>query len=81
MTIKEAIGKAKENGTFSAVPHEPTSADVYFRGEGGSYDATQFDLYAEDKETELDELFTQFCQENRFRSDTVTAVELLGYIA
>lgn len=81
MTIKEIIKKQKQEGCFSIVPHEPTSVDVYFTDDEGGYDATQFDLYSDNIEEELDSLFTDFCKENHFPIDTVTDINVLGYIA
>ena len=80
MKIREAIRKAEKAGEWSIVLHEPTSIEIYFINDDGREDSTQFDLYADDKITEAEELYQTFCRENNFPEDTVTAVEAYGYI-
>lgn len=80
MTIKEAITEAMKQGNWSVVLGEPTSIEIYFENDEGRPDSTQFDLYADNKITEADTLYRTFCRENHFPENTVTEVEVYGYI-
>lgn len=76
MDIKECIRK---NGLQIEVGElkQCQSVDIVFTNSDRIEDKTEFDVYAVNTragECELSELFEGFCKENRFKSDTVSAV-------
>ena len=59
----------------------PQSVDVYFINRDGEPDSTQFDLYEDDKVTELEDLWLDQCDEIfNANADSVTEVVLYGDI-
>ena len=87
MTIQEAIAEAKKNFEWSIVQYEPTTVRIgflskwYETDDNYHHDETEFDLYDEDKETELAELWESQCEELGSALDKVEYVEAYGYIA
>lgn len=81
MTIREAIAEAKRIGEWSVVSHNPTSVAVGFKNKFGKDDETELDLYEDDKESELEELWTSLCTELESDLNSITYVEAYGYIA
>lgn len=81
MTIKSAINKAKSSYTWSIVPHEPTTVSVRYKTKDGMMQETEFDLYTDDPEMELADLWERLCGELGSGRDAVHAVEAHGYIA
>ena len=63
MTIQSAIIAAKSSYNWSIVPHEPTTVSVRYRMKGGTLLETDFDLYTDDPETELADLWERLCGE------------------
>ncbi len=56
--------------------------DVDFIDENGNVDETQFSIenpFTEEGERELEDLFDQFCRENRFTTDTVVSVTITDF--
>ena len=80
MTIAEAIKKAKERQRWNITPHEPTSVSVLFAENSGQWYETDLNLYQEDKETELAELWASLCEEMASKEDRVVEVKAYGYI-
>ena len=80
MTIKDAVNKAKSSYTWSIVPHEPTTVSVRYKTKDGTLQETDFDLYADDPETELADLWECLCSELCSGRDAVNAVKAYGYI-
>jgi len=80
MTINEAVNKAKSSYTWNIVPHEPTTVSVRYKTKDGTLQKTEFDLYADDPETELADLWERMCCELGSERDAVHAVEAYGYI-
>lgn len=81
MTIKEAIKKARQNFEWTDMPAgEPSSVDIGFLRSDGREDETQFDLYSDDMEKELDDLWDEMCYELESGKRDVLYVSLLGYI-
>ena len=81
MTIKSAVNKAKSSYTWSIVPHEPTTVSVRYKTKDGTLQETDFDLYTDDPETELANLWERLCGELGSERDAVQAVEAFGYSA
>lgn len=83
MTIKEAINEAKLMFNWNIVPHEPTSVRVIFneyKKEKGKIQDIKFDLYTDDLEQELAELWEDLFEELGSKRDGVKSVEAYGYI-
>ena len=80
MTIQSAIIAAKASYNWSIVPHEPTTVSVRYRIKSGTLLETDFDLYTDDPETELEYLWERLCGELCSARDAVHAVEAFGYI-
>lgn len=80
MTIKEAISEAKSVFNWIIVPHEPTSVRVKYISEKGTTQETKFDLYTDDLEKELAELWECLFEELGTKRDAVESVEAYGYI-
>lgn len=79
--IQEVIEEAKSAGCWRAVT--PESVNVYFdvktpTGMVVCRDETQFDLWSRSKESELEDLWNEFSDENGFDRDSVCAVESVG---
>lgn len=81
MTIAEAIRKAKEEQNWNVVPNEPTSVSVLFAENSGQWFETELDLYRDDKEAELTELWASLCEEMLSKEDKIVEVKAYGYIA
>ena len=81
MTIAEAIRKAKEEQNWNVVPNEPTSVSVLFAENSGQWFETELDLYGDDKEAELTELWASPCDEMLSATDRIVEVKAYGYIA
>lgn len=79
-SLKEAIKRSKVYGEWSVVAHKPTTVDVDFVHPDGNLDQTQFDLYSETPERELEVLYSDFCKENNFAENTVRGVYAYGRI-
>ena len=83
MTIKEAINEAKLMFNWSIVPHEPTSVRVIYNAyktEKGIIQEINFDLYTDDLDQELAELWEGLFEELGSKRDGVKSVEAYGYI-
>ena len=80
MTIKSAISAAKSSYNWSIVPHEPTTVSVRYRIKNGTLLETDFDLYTDDPETELADLWERLCGELCSGRDAVQSVKAYGYI-
>ncbi len=80
MTIKSAISAAKSSYNWSIVPHEPTTVSVRYRIKGGTLLETDFDLYTDDPETELADLWDHLCSELCSGRDAVQSVKAFGCI-
>ena len=84
MAIHEAIEIAKANYQWPTTGYnEPTSVDVGFlREEDGEFyeDETQFDLWGNDNEKDLSDLWATLCTEFSSKPDNVLYVESYGYI-
>lgn len=81
MTIKEAIAEAKQTYNWSVVDHEPTSVNVgFYNYLDERDDETQFDLWSDAPENELEELWSDQCEEMNSKIHGVLYVEALGYI-
>ena len=80
MTIKEAVGEAKALYNWSIVPHEPTSVCVQYKTKDGALSETEFDLYLDDPETELVDLWERLCEELGTGRDAVESVAAYGYV-
>lgn len=79
-SLQEAINTSKVHGEWSIVAHEPTTVDIDFINQDGNLDQTQFDLYSETPEMELEVLYRDFCKENNFAENTVQCVYAYGRI-
>ena len=80
MTIKEAVCEAKSSHTWSILPHDPTTVSVRYIAKDGTLQKTDFDLYADDPETELADLWERLCSELGSGRDAVKSVEAYGFI-
>lgn len=80
MTIQSAITQAKSSYNWSIVPHEPTTVSVRYRMKGGTLLKTDFDLYTDDLETELADLWERLCSELGSGRDAVQSVKAFGFI-
>ena len=80
MTIKSAISAAKASYNWSIVPHEPTTVSVRYIAKDGTLQKTDFDLYTDDPETELEDLWERLCGELCSARDAVQSVRAYGYI-
>ena len=80
MTIQTAIIAAKSSYNWSIVPHEPTTVSVRYRIKSGTLLETDFDLYTDDPETELADLWERLCGELCSARDAVHSVEAFRYI-
>jgi hypothetical protein len=80
MTIAEAIKKAKEKQKWNVAPHVPTTVAVLFQENRGQWFETELDLYGEDKETELTELWASLCDEMDSSEDRIVEVKAYGHI-
>lgn len=81
MTIAESIRKAKEEQNWNVVPNEPTSVSVLFADNSGQWFETELDLYGDNKEVELAELWASLCEEMDSKEDRIVEVKAYGYIA
>ena len=81
MTIKSAITKAKSSYNWSVVPHEPTTVCIQYKTKDGMLQETEFDLYLDDPELELADLWVLLCEELESGRDAVESVEAYGYIS
>ena len=79
MTIQDAISVSKKSGNWNVVPHCPTSVDVDFKA-AGKWDQIQFDLYGDNLEEELIDLWTTMYAEYGADLDSVSDVNAYGYI-
>ena len=75
MTIKEAIQKAKATYEWNYVPYDPFTALVGFVGESGREDETCIDLYSDNPERELEEVWKELAKEFGAKPDSVTYIE------
>ena len=75
MTIKAAIEQAKQDYVWTAVYGAPMTVSVCFRNMDGEVDETELDLYEDDKETELEELWESLCDEMDSAPDKIVSVE------
>ncbi len=80
MTIQSAIIAAKSSYNWSIVPHEPTTVSVRYRIKNGTLLETDFDLYTDDPEIELADLWERLCGELCSVRDAVQSVEAFGCI-
>ena len=80
MTIKEAISEAKLVFNWSIVPHEPSSVRVEYMSEKGTIQETIFNLYTDDLEQELTELWERLFAELGTKYNAVKSVEAYEYI-
>ena len=80
MTIQSFIREAKSSYNWSIVPHEPTTVSVRYRMKGGTLLETDFDLYTDDPETELADLWERLCGELCSARDAVQSVKAFGCI-
>ena len=81
MTIKSAVAEAKTLYNWSIVPHEPSSVCVQYKTKDGMLQETEFDLYMDDPELELADLWELLCEELGSGRDAVESVEAYGYIS
>lgn len=79
MTIYEAIAKAKEDREWSYTRHDPFTVAVGFINDEGRDDETCFDLYGDDPERELNDLWNDMAYEFGSKLDSITYVESHGY--
>ena len=77
MTITMAIQQAKENYDWQPVPGAPASVRVRFINSNGQDDETELDLYSDNKEQELDELWASLHDEMSADLDSITGVSLI----
>lgn len=77
MTIAQAIQQAKENYDWQPVPGEPASVQVRFINRDGQDDETELNLYADNKEQELGELWASLHDEMSADLDSITGVSLI----
>ena len=80
MTIKQYVKKNGFQTEISGPLKRWQTVDIGFMNSDGRNDETQFDvqLVLEDSGLEeLNSLFTDFCKENGFRCNTVTAVTIV----
>lgn len=75
MTIYEAIAKAKGEHEWSYTRHDPFTVAVGFINDEGCEDETCFDLYGDDPERELNDLWNDMAYEFESKIDGVTYVE------
>lgn len=80
MTVSEAVSEAKSSYNWSIVPHEPTTVSVRYIAKDGTLQKTDFDLYADNPESELADLWERLCSELGSGRDAVKSVEAYGYI-
>lgn len=80
MEIKMAIKIAKKDGNWSIVPNKPTSVAVVFVNNANIEDETELDLYSEDLESELVELWEMLAEEMDSAKDKVISVEAYGFV-
>ena len=81
MTIEQAIAEAKATGNWSVVKHEPTSVNVgFYNYTDERDDETQFDLWGDDHEKELTDLWNELGEELESKLNEVLYVEALGYV-
>lgn len=78
MSIREAIAKAKQENFWTNVP---TTVIVWFYNTSDERDdVTTFDLFGEDNENELIDLWEDQYEEFGTAENAVYSVEPLGYI-
>ncbi len=80
MKITEAIQKSKKNCTWNITPHSPTSVLVRFMTNDQKEDETELDLYEENKEEELSDLWSSLAKEMESSKNQVIYIEAYGYI-
>lgn len=81
MTMLDAIAEAKRQYMWSVTSHEPTSVAVVFYRYDQTSDETELDLYSDDPETELIELWESLAAEMESAIDQVISVDVYGWIA
>lgn len=80
MEIKMAIERAKKDGNWSIITNKPTSVVVSFMNNANIEDETELDLYSEDLESELAELWDMLAEEMDLAKDKVISVEAYGFV-
>ena len=80
MEIKMAIERAKKDGNWSIITNKPTSVVVSFINNANIEDETELDLYSEDLESELAELWDMLAEEMDSAKDKVISVEAYGFV-
>lgn len=80
MEIKMAIETAKKDGNWSIVSNKPTSVAVVFVNNANIEDETKLDLYSEDLESELVELWGTLAEEMDSAKDKVISIEAYGFV-
>lgn len=80
MEIKMAIETAKKDGNWSIVSNKPTSVAVVFVNNANIEDETELDLYSEDLESELVELWGTLAEEMDSAKDKVISIEAYGFV-
>lgn len=80
MTIKEAINKAKLKYNWCIVSHDSSSVRVKYKTKNGTLKKTKFDLYTDNLEQELVDLWEKLYREFECEIDAVVSVEAYGYI-
>lgn len=80
MEIKMAIERAKKDGNWSIITNKPTSVVVSFMNNANIEDETELDLYSEDLESELAELWDMLAEEMDSAKDKVISVEAYGFV-
>lgn len=76
MTIKEYIRKKGWQRECDSKVCRAMSVDIGFLNDKRQHDETQFDIRAYDVD-ELSQLFSEFCNENGFRKNTVTNITIV----
>lgn len=77
MTIKQYIRKHGLQYDCDPGLHRAMSVVIAFINDNGENDETEFSVTISDPVNELDELFSDFCKENRFTRNTVTYIAVV----
>lgn len=80
MTIQQAINEARKTGEWSVVIHMPSSINIGFVNGDGREDETQFDIFGDNPEKELEDLWKDLHMELDGDIDSITYVSYLGYV-
>lgn len=80
MTIKQAINEARKIGEWSVVIHMPSSINVGFMNCNGREEETQLDIWGDNPEKELDNLWKDLHTWLGGETDSITYVSYLGYV-